>query len=352
MLGNGHKSLVAVMVMLTLGLTSGRASADSKQEAAEHFASGVRLIDIGKVQEGLQEFLRAYELSPNYVVLYNIAQARVDLHQYCQAEQALRDYLREGGPHISKARRTTVDKQINDLEEKIGKLDIQVNVPGAAILVDGVEIGRSPLKDSVKVDAGEHVVSATASGYLPVEQQVSLNGKQQVALHWSLSSEEPSASTTPRASRSTDTFTQLPPALPASGTGIAPTPVNQPKPVQRDRTASSSGGVQRGIGVATGGLGLVGIGIGTGFAIRSISKGNESDRHCRALACDAAGVELNRQSMDATKVSIVGFAVGGAALVSGITLYLTAPRATAESGMHHGFWVTVAVNGAALGSNW
>ncbi len=51
-------------------------------------------------------------------------------------------------------------------------LEVQVNVPGAQVSVDGAEVGTSPLAESLPVAAGSHRISASRPGYR--EQEVSV----------------------------------------------------------------------------------------------------------------------------------------------------------------------------------
>ena len=79
-----------------------------------------------------------------------------------------------------------------------------------------------------------------------------------------------------------------------------------------------------------GGAGVVGLGIGAAFGASTISKQNESnaDGHCDAAnTCDDAGLALRSEAITAATVSTIGIIAGGAALVGGVVLVLTAPSA-------------------------
>ena len=344
----GRPTLLAVLAATLLATATAGAATDSKQEAAEHFTRAVRLIDAGKVEEGLTEFLRAYELSPNYSVLYNIGQAYTDLKRFTQAEEALRNYLTQGGQNVPARRRSEVERQLQTLGDQIGQIEVQVNVEGAAIRIDQHDVGRAPLAGPVRLDAGRHVVSAHLEGYPLAEQAVNVDGNQSTRVTFSLANESP-----PSPVADSPAAVQAAPIVGDIPLRQSP-PEVQPLPSTPERPISSAGNVQRGIGIAAGAIGLVGIGVGTGFAVRSITKGNESDQQCYPHfgtapgACSEQGFELNRQAMDATTVSIVGFAVGGAALVSGLTLILTAPSNSAQPKSGRSEWQTLAIGAGGI----
>src|SRR5262245_54376929 len=62
-------------------------------EAKQRFDRGLELYAEGEYPLALIEFTRAYELVPNYRVLYNIGQVCIQLGQYANARRALEEYL-------------------------------------------------------------------------------------------------------------------------------------------------------------------------------------------------------------------------------------------------------------------
>jgi hypothetical protein len=104
--------------------------------------------------------------------------------------------------------------------------------------------------------------------------------------------------------------------------------------------AASSGSSQRTWGYVTMGAGAVFAGVGTGFMVSSLSKSSESDR---LYACnDTEAGCTDEQITDITAIddaadqrryiSIGGFVLGGAALIGGLVLVLTADSGEPDSG--------------------
>ena len=64
-------------------------------EAKSRFDRGLELYNEGEYPLALIEFTRAYELVPNYRVLYNIGQVGIQLGQYANARRALEEALQD-----------------------------------------------------------------------------------------------------------------------------------------------------------------------------------------------------------------------------------------------------------------
>src|SRR5262249_29873084 len=119
-------------------------------------------------------------------------------------------------------------------------------------------------------------------------------------------------------------------AAPADAGG----PPAPPPPVEP--AAPSPWTPRRTAGMVVGAVGIVGGGIGSYFGIPALDKKSQSNEgHCRAdNHCDPTGITLRDQGMTAATASTVLFLVGGAALVTGVTLALlptSAPRGGAAS---------------------
>jgi hypothetical protein len=129
-------------------------------EARDHFRRGVELFQEGAYRGALAEFERAYAIAPNYRILYNIAQTRLQLQDYLGATQGYERYLVEGGAEIEAARRAEVESALSAMRERVGRLSIQVSRTGAEVFVDDLKIGVTPLPPAILVNVGEHRIHA------------------------------------------------------------------------------------------------------------------------------------------------------------------------------------------------
>jgi serine/threonine-protein kinase len=105
------------------------------------------------------------------------------------------------------------------------------------------------------------------------------------------------------------------------------------------------------VGIIVGGLGVLGIGVGSVFGIRAIVKQDESNAedHCHdGNLCDETGLALREEGHSAGTVSTVMFIVGGVALAGGVTLFVTAPSPASTTSAK----VAVGPGGISLRGTW
>jgi hypothetical protein len=94
---------------------------------------------------------------------------------------------------------------------------------------------------------------------------------------------------------------------------------------------------QRIIALVAGGVGVVGVGFGSYFGVRAMSKKKTAEDACPGVCADGHGSELWSQAKSAGNISTVAFIVGGVGLAAGITLWVTdkpsAPKAQVGLGL-------------------
>ena len=75
----------------------------------------------------------------------------------------------------------------------------------------------------------------------------------------------------------------------------------------------------------TGALGVVGLGIGSYFGVKAISKNSDAESHCpRGNLCDdPQGEALTKDAKNAAVASNIAIGLGAAFVVAGVVLYLT-----------------------------
>ncbi|NUO50729.1 MAG: PEGA domain-containing protein [Polyangiaceae bacterium] len=172
--------LVATTTVASVGTAYAQGKpAGSSDEASERFRAGVGFYKTRDYAAALVEFKRAYELAPNYRVLFNLGQTSQELNDYASALNAFEQYLAEGGKEVDAKRRAQVEGWIADLKKKVGTLSIETNVEGAEILVDDVSVGTTPLDKPVVVNAGRRKLSATATDHTPVQRMIDVAGQDE-----------------------------------------------------------------------------------------------------------------------------------------------------------------------------
>jgi hypothetical protein len=114
---------------------------------------------------------------------------------------------------------------------------------------------------------------------------------------------------------------------PAAAAATAATSPGSPSAVAVLPNETEPARTQRTIAWIAGGLGVVGMGIGSYFGLRAMSKKNDYGKHVGADgAClDRECETLSREAHSAGNASTIGFVAGGALVATGVVLWLTAP---------------------------
>jgi len=137
-----------------------------QSDGRAHFKRGVDFFKEGDYRAAMIEFKRAYELAPNYKVLYNLGQTSLELQDYASALRSFERYLLDGGKDIAAQRRAQVESEIEKLKRRVARVEVTTNVPDAEVFVDDVLVGRTPLAAPLAVSAGRRKISALKGGLM------------------------------------------------------------------------------------------------------------------------------------------------------------------------------------------
>jgi len=264
-------------------------SADLIAQARTHFERAVKLYGEDDFRAALIEFNRAYELAPNWSVLYNIGQSYYQLRDYPNAVGTLEKYVAQGGKAIPPDRRAQVDREIVELQGRVAHVTLHVSSPGAEVTLDDVPVGTSPITTATLVGAGRHTFRAEKVGFPPETKIVDVAGGDNLTV--------------------TLTF-----AAPTPGAVVPTTPVVAPPPAKPNYTPA----------IATLVVGGVGLAVGAVFGGLAIGNKSSLQGECKGTACPpSASGDVDSFNRNTT-ASTVGFAVGGAVVVAGVVLLVTA----------------------------
>lgn len=140
-------------------------------QADRYFKSGVQLFKEAKFSEALAEFMRAYEIAPHPLVLYNIAGCHRELSHYGEAVSYYERFLAEGKGQVPAARLTAAQTELDGILARIARVTVTVTPDGASLTVDGDAIGTL-VQMPLILSPGEHKLVATAPGRKEVERSV------------------------------------------------------------------------------------------------------------------------------------------------------------------------------------
>jgi hypothetical protein len=154
------------------------------REARERFDRGLKIFNDGDNAGALAEFERAYALIPNAIVLYNIGLVYAAMGRPVESVEALDRVLASPGP-VAGDRLTRARQTRDEQAQRIAELSVVTSVP-AAIDVDGVAAGQTPLAAPLKVAGGVHLVGAVAAGYAPIRKSITVAGAQKAEVQLDL----------------------------------------------------------------------------------------------------------------------------------------------------------------------
>ncbi|MEW5741399.1 MAG: PEGA domain-containing protein [Myxococcota bacterium] len=153
-----------------------------KQEAATHYQRGIALYKESNYSAALSEFKAAYAALPSWEVLFNIGLCQRRLFQYGQAIQSFSRYLAEGGAKVPKDRRAAVDQELQQIRALTAPIAVIVKGAPAKVLVDGEEVGKTPLTEMVLLGPGKHLIRAEREGCSPDEKAIEVVSGQAQAV--------------------------------------------------------------------------------------------------------------------------------------------------------------------------
>ncbi|MBI5488304.1 MAG: PEGA domain-containing protein [Deltaproteobacteria bacterium] len=190
-----------------------------RDEAAEHFESGVALMRNENWDAAILEFRRSLELFPTRSATFNLGMCLMAVHRYREALAQFDAWEVQWGAVATAEQHAAVDEAVADLRGFLALLVVTVDVAGAEIRVDGRTVGQSPLARPVTVEVGTHVVEVSAQGCAPARQEVSAVSGERVVVTVSLE-------TSPVAGAP---VVEPPPVEPPP---VEPSPVEPPPPVE------------------------------------------------------------------------------------------------------------------------
>jgi hypothetical protein len=269
--------------------------------AEQRFRKGQELSAAGRFAEACREFEESQRLEPALGTLLNLAICHERLGQM---GLALREF-REAEASAKAGRHSEVEALARERAEQIARelptIEIRVDraaaSAGLSVRIDSLVLGAAEWGVPRPADPGRHVIEASSPGQPTFRREIELvrGGPPSVVLI---------------------------PSLRQGGAADAGT-----------ASAGPRLGSQRVAAIVVGGVGVVGVAVGTIFGLRSISKGNDSDAHCEGNICDAAGVQLRDEALSAGTVSTVAFVGGALGLAGGAALWFTARDHESSAGV-------------------
>ncbi len=314
-----HRLAVSARVALGLVVLFGSAApafaeptSQERTLAAALFQEGRDLMTKGNYKEACPKFAESQRLDPGGGTLLNLALCHEREGKIATAWTEFREALsiarRDKRPEREKAALAEIEK----IEPSLSRISLLVpaeaRTESLSIKLDGVDFPEAAWGTKVPIDPGEHSVVVSAPGRKNYETTVAVGAS---------------------ASDKSVTIPRLE-LLPEGAAPLAPPTPSASQQPSADTVTPPPSSVQKTLGYVVGGVGLVGIGLGSAFGVMAISKRSDSDKLCSTATCSGPtgqeAVSLNEDAQSFATISNIGFGVGIVGLVAGTVLVLTAPK--------------------------
>lgn len=301
-------SLLFAVALTTATTAHAQKSTEQKAAAEALFRDGRKLFQANKFAEACPKFEESYRLDPSPGTQVNLATCHEKEGKLATAWSEFKDVLARATLDNRPEREKTARERIAAIEPKLGKLVIDIApanvVSGLTVTRAGISITSAALGTPLPVDAGTYAVQVTAPGYKAWDTKVEVtNGKEtRVAI--------PALVKIP---------VDTPP--PVAKVEEEPKPPPSPPPSSSKRT----------IGFVAAGVGVVGLGVGTFFGVRTLSKKSSSDDNCLGGVCTEKGAKLMDEAYSASTFANIGLGVGLVGVGVGTYLILTSSSSNAPA---------------------
>ncbi len=299
---------IALAAACLLGTVRAHAEGTNMAAAEALFNEGRKLLEAGQTAEACRKLAESQRLDPSSGTLLNLASCH---EQQGKTASAWAEYL--SAARLAKAqgrddRAMAAQQRADALEPQLSYLTLDAPQAPAGLEVkrNGEPVRPAELGARIPIDPGEYTLSATAPGYEPWEQTVTVD---------------------PGSDHQT---VRVPPLAPAAQSAD-PTPTDpgvagadpEPEPLPRDKTPDTPPETDRSsppiAGYVIGGTAVVLTGVGAVFGVKALNSYAEAEDACKSHTdCSETAMSLRDEAGNRALVAdvgvglgVVGMAVGG-----------------------------------------
>jgi hypothetical protein len=306
---------IALAILFSVSRVAAQPGGQDVATAQALFEDGKRLMQQGKYEEACPKLVESQRLDPGGGTLLAIGLCHEGQGKTATAWADFNLALGQARKDGRADREQTATEHIKALEPKLVRVRITVaqKVDGLEVKRDGALVGEAQWGTPLPIDPGDHLFEATAPTKEKWSQTVPVRGEGQTV------------------------DVKVPPLTDAPLSSVIPPSTPQkkeetPPPKKKDGDDENDGSSQRLWGGVVGGIGLVGIVVGSVFGLSARSQWNEAVDLCKTNPCtNKDGIEKGKDAGGAADASTVFFVVGGVALAAGAVLWFTAPSGKSTS---------------------
>jgi hypothetical protein len=293
------KARIAFACVLGASLvTSARpALAHDPERAAALFKEGRDALEKGDYQTACGRFAESESLDPRVGTLINLALCEEGRHKLAAAHQYWQqatDFARA----TADPRTDYCVAQLTRLDPRVPRLTIKLDgtaPPDTVVTRDGIDFGASSLGLPLPVEVGPHRITARATGHTERGFDVDLPEGESIEMV------------------------------------VAPGPLSGPVVPAEPPRGSSEGSEPaatsslRPVAYVVGGLGIVGLVVGTYFGVRAAQSAGDTSGHCDGDVCDATGISARHDEQLSGNAATIALVSGATLLTGGAALRVLTP---------------------------
>ena len=282
---------------------------DPRSQGEALFREARRAMEAQEFIVAKQKLEASHRLLPGPGTLLNLGYCYERLGLPANAYRAYSEAAELGAKMHKLDRVRAANARLAVLKKRVGLVSLVLSEKGASVTVDGVPVD---VTNKVPLEEGRHLLRVTAPGRAPWQSELQAEKGERIRI--------------------------VVPALAAESSAAAPSPPPkvtvekepedlQPSPYPDEPVPpdpESDWPVQRTLGIAVAGAGLVAVGVGTILGLNAVSTYDSTRAHCDDSVCDARGVELTDSAKTSALWSTIAFGAGAAAIAGGAFLFFTA----------------------------
>ncbi len=151
-------------------------------QAKLEYEAGKLLYQDGDFAGATLKFQRAYEISREGRLLWNVAVCEKNLRHYANVLRLVRRYQLEAGATLSDSDKQEAADLVNAVSSFVSPVWLTVSETGASISVDDVMAGTSPTTEPLLVDMGARRIKVSKPGFRDHFQDVHVAGMTELRL--------------------------------------------------------------------------------------------------------------------------------------------------------------------------
>lgn len=171
-------AVICSLVILVAKVTD----ADDKSLAKAKFKEGMAAIEAENYPAALAAFEESYELVPKVAILFNIAMCEKALFRYADSIKTFRRFLSEGASENKPQLVSQAERALTELLKLVGILRFEEAPAGAEVSVDGKVVGKTPFREGLLLDPGQHSVRVEKDGFKPLKTDVTVASGAEIPL--------------------------------------------------------------------------------------------------------------------------------------------------------------------------